>query len=169
MSQTTERPTIEERYITAYGGSEVVAAAALASIGDEKDRVKLALLLWDVTYKGKSERQKELAEKLGVRLNKQIQKQSASAQRMKGDAWKIAKEMLAWHLHGICTNCDGRGYEQIKDTPSLSNNLCNVCHGTGKRPHPREAAHVWMAAYIATLTQIAGAETMKRLRAQMEL
>lgn len=166
---TTERPSIQERYITAEGSSEVIAAAALASIGEEKDRVALALLLWDVTYKGKSERQKELADKLGVRLNKEIQKQSASAQRMKGDAWKIAKEMLAWHLHGICTTCDGRGYEQIKDTPSLSSNMCHACHGTGKRPYPREAAHTWMVDYLGSLTAIAGGEVMKRLRVSMEL
>lgn len=165
MSQTTERPTIAERYITAFCGSEVVAAAALASIGDEKDRVELALLLWDVTYKGKSERQKELAEKLGLRLKWEM----GRVKRLKGDPWKIAKEILAWHLHGICTTCDGRGYEQIKDTPSLSNNLCHACHGTGKRSYPREAAHTWMVDYLGSLTAIAGAETMKRLRVNMEL
>jgi DnaJ-class molecular chaperone len=162
---TTERPTIEEQYITAQGSQPVIAAAALASIGEEKDRVELALLLWDVTYKGKSERQKELAERLGRVLKERMQR----SKWLKGDPWKIAKEMVAWHLHGICTNCDGRGHEQIKDTPSLSNNLCNVCHGTGKRPHPREASHVWMAGYLSTLTTTAGAETMKRLRAKMDL
>lgn len=158
-------PTVDERYITARNGADVLAAASLAALGEEREQVTLALLLWDVTYKGRSEHQKQLADLLGARLNRQMDR----SRRLKGDAWKIAKEMLAWHLHGICTTCDGRGYEQIKDTPSLSSNICGVCHGTGKRPYPREAAHVWMAGYIATLTSIAGGEVMKRLSVRMEL
>lgn len=158
-------PAIDERYITARNGADVLAAASLAALGEEREQVVLALLLWDVTYKGRSEHQKQLAELLGARLNKQMDR----SRRLKGDAWKIAKEMTAWHLHGICPACDGRGYEQIKDTPSLSSNLCGVCHGSKKRPYPREAAHVWLAAYIETLTAIAAGEVMRRLNLKMEL
>lgn len=162
---TTERPSIEERYIVAEGSSEVVAAAALASIGEEKDRVAMALLLWAVTFEGKSELKHQLVERLAIHLRGKKARDS----RIRGDAWKVATEVVAWHLHGICTNCDGRGYEQIKDTPSLSNNLCHVCHGTGKRPYPREAAHVWLVGELSSLTDIAAREVMKRLATSMTL
>lgn len=165
MTETKDRPTVEERYLTANTGSEVLTAAALASIGDEREQVEIALLLWEVTYKGKSEKQTRLADLLGNRLNREKDK----TKRLKGDAWKIAKEMLAWHLHGICQRCEGRGYEKIKDTPAVSPNPCGDCHGTGKRPYPRDAAYVWMASYLGALTALAAGEVMKRLRVQMEL
>jgi hypothetical protein len=160
-----DTPAIDERYITARNGSEVLTAASLSAIGEEREQVAVALLLWEVTYQGRSEQQKHLAELLGARLNRQMGK----SKRLKGDAWKIAQEILAWHLHGICTKCDGRGYEQIKDTPSLSNNICNECHGTGKRPYPREASHIWMVAYIGSLTAIASGEIMRRLARDMSI
>ncbi|MDR7094140.1 hypothetical protein [Hydrogenophaga laconesensis] len=165
MTETKDRPTVEEQYITAEGGRPIIAAAALASIGENSKRVSLALMLWSVTYEGRSERKKELAEALGRHLNEQM----AQRRRLKGDAWKIAKEMLAWHLHGVCTECDGRKYVAIQGTPSLSDNLCPHCQGTGKRPYPREAAHSWLVGEIESLTALASGEVMKRLNERMTL
>lgn len=165
MTETTERPSIEEQYITASCAQPLIAAAALASIGESRERVALALMLWSVTHEGRSERKKDLAEALGKHMNTQM----ARTRRLKGDAWKIAREMLAWHLHGVCLECDGRGYEVIQDTPTLSDNMCSHCHGTGKRPYPREAAHVWMAGELAALTATAAGEVMRRLNVAMDL
>lgn len=164
---TTERPSIEEQYVTADGGTRVIAAAGMAAANsDEKERVRLALLLWSVTHEGKSERKKELAEALGWHLNDR----KSRSRRLKGDAWKIAREMLAWHLHGVCEACDGRGYELVAGTQRhLSDNLCPACKGTGKRAHPREAAHVWLAGELSALTALAAGEVMKRLNTRMEL
>lgn len=165
MTATTERASIEEQYITASCGQPVIAAAALASIGENRERVALALMLWAVTHEGRSERKKDLAEALGRHLNEA----KARSRRLKGDAWKIAQEMLAWHLHGVCLECDGRGYEVIQGTPSLSDNICSHCHGTGKRPYPREAAHVWLAGELSALTAVAAGEVMRRLNVRMNL
>lgn len=163
---TTERPSLEERYVTARNGSDVKTAAGMAAANsEEKDRVVLALLLWSVTYEGKTEQKRDLADKLGMHLNKRM----ARDRRLKGDAWKIAKEMLTWQLHGVCQPCEGRGYEVIKGTPSLSDNVCHHCHGTGKRPYPREAAHVWLAGELSALTSLASGELMKRLATSMQL
>jgi hypothetical protein len=163
---TTDRPSVEERYITAKNGADVKSAAGMAAANsEEKDRVVLALLLWSVTYEGKTEKKRDLADKLGMHLNKRM----ARDRRLKGDAWKIGKEMLTWHIHGTCTACDGRGYEAIQGTPSLSDNLCHHCHGTGKRPYPREAAHVWLAGELQSLTALASGEVMKRLAKSMDL
>lgn len=164
---TTERPSVEERYVTAGNGTDIKAAAGMAAVNsDEKERVRLALLLWSVTHEGKSERKKELAEALGWHLNDR----KARSRRLKGDAWKVAREMLAWHLHGVCEACDGRGYELVAGTQRhLSDNLCSKCGGSGKRPYPREAAHVWLAGELSALTALAAGEVMKRLASRMQL
>lgn len=164
---TTERPSVEERYLTAKNGADIKSAAGMAAANsEEKDRVVLALLLWSVTHEGKSERKKELSDALGRHLNDR----KARSRRLKGDAWKISREMLAWHLHGVCEACDGRGYELVAGTRRhLSDNLCTKCGGSGKRPYPREAAHVWMAGELSALTALAAGEVMKRLNTRMEL
>jgi hypothetical protein len=157
---TEARPSIAERYITADSGSEVVMAAGWVA-----QRHEMALMLWSVMYEGKTGQKHRLAELLGDHLNHQMNRD----RRLKGNAWTIAKQMLAWWCEGICTACDGRGYEVIQGTPSLSDKLCGECHGTGKRPYTREAAHVWMEAELSRMTAIAAGEVMKRLRVDMEL
>lgn len=157
------RPDIQERYITAGGPSDVVTAAGWAA--QSNATVELALMLWGVMYEGKTSQKLELATKLGNHLNARMVRDRS----LKGNAWKIAAEMLAWHLHGVCQECDGRGYMVIPDTPSLSDTLCHHCHGTGKRPYPREASHVWLAAELSRMTAIAGGEVMKRLNTSMDL
>lgn len=164
---TTDRPSVEERYLTAQNGADIKSAAGMAAANsEEKDRVILALLLWSVTFEGKTGQKRDLADKLGMHLNKRM----ARDRRLKGDAWKIGKEMLTWHLHGVCEACDGRGYEMVAGTKRhLSDNLCSKCGGSGKRPHPREAAHIWLAGELQSLTALASGEVMKRLAKSMVL
>lgn len=56
--------------------------------------------------------------------------------------WRIerpeqtALAIVAHFLDDTCRKCDGRGNEQIKDTPALSNKPCKHCHGTGKTALP---------------------------------
>ncbi|QIM51612.1 hypothetical protein [Hydrogenophaga crocea] len=150
----TDHPSITERYITANGATDVITAAGWVA-----QRHEMALMLWAVMYQGKTSQKHRLAEMLGDHLNRAKEKRKT----LKGDAWKIAREMLAWHCEGVCTACDGRGYEAIQGTPSLSDNLCSHCHGSGKRPYPRDAAHVWMEQELNQLSAIAANEMMKRL------
>lgn len=158
----SDAPSVQERYMTARNGSEVVTAAGWVAQAKQHD---LALMLWGVMYEGKTSEKLNLADKLGQHLNDRM----ARDRSLKGNAWKIAAEMLAWHLHGVCEFCDGRKYEVIQDTPSLSDNVCHHCHGTGKRPYPREASHVWMAAELSKMTAIASGELMKRLAKDLDL
>lgn len=159
---TETRPSIVERYVSADGPSDVITAAGWVAQHDDH---ALALMLWGVMYEGKSSQKHRLVEKLGDLLNRKMIHNRA----LKGNAWKIAAEMLAWHCDGVCEPCEGRKYEVIQDTPSLSDKICHHCHGSGKRPYPREAAHVWMEAELSRMTAIAAGEVMKRLRTDMEL
>lgn len=156
----TDKPSVTERYITADGAADVITAAGWVA-----QRHEMALMLWGVMYQGKTGQKHRLAELLGDYLNRAMDRD----RRLKGDAWKIAKEMLAWWSDGVCTACDGRGYEIIKGTPSLSDRMCSHCHGSGKRPYPRDAAHVWMEAELHRMSSIAASEVMKRLASSMVL
>lgn len=159
---TEARASIVERYISADGPSDVITAAGWVA---QKDTHAMALMLWSIMYEGKTSLKHRLAEMLGDHLNQRKRRDPS----LKGDAWKIAREMLAWHCEGVCEPCDGRKYEVIQNTPSLSDNVCHHCHGSGKRPYPREAAHVWMESELSKMTAIAAGEVMKRLRTDMEL
>ena len=150
----TDRPTIVERYVTADRPNDVIGAAGMAAQTHE-----MALMLWGVLYQGKTAQKHRLAELLGDHLNAAMNRD----RRLKGDAWKIARMMLAWHCEGVCNPCEGRGYEVIQNTPSLSDRVCSHCHGSGKRSYPREAAYVWMEAELSRMTAIAAGEVMKRL------
>lgn len=159
---TEVRASIVERYVSADGPSDVITAAGWVAQHDDH---ALALMLWGVMYEGKTSQKHRLAELLGDLLSRRMRHNRA----LKGDPWKIAREMLAWHCEGVCEPCDGRGYEVIQGTPSLSDNVCQHCHGSGKRPYPREASHVWLEAELSRMTAIAAGEVMKRLRVDMEL
>ena len=155
---STDRPTVVERYLTADTGSDVLTAAGWVA-----QRHTLALMLWSVMHGGQTSQKHRLAELLGDHLNRQMRRDRT----LKGDAWKIAKEMLGWYCEGTCEPCEGRGYEVIAGTPTLSDRLCSHCHGSGKRAYTRDAAHVWMEAELGRMTAIAASELMKRLAKEM--
>lgn len=167
MTEDTTKPGIQERYVTARLTSNMrvdpktsmAPADVIAAAGAAGQVVPLEILLWQVTYEGKTEAKKRLADELGELLNKRM----AVDRRLKGDAWKVASEMVAWHLHGVCPDCEGRGLEHVRGTPYLSAMVCRSCGGTGKRPYPREAAYTWMADEISRMISRAAGETMKRL------
>lgn len=151
----TDKPSVTERYVTADGAADVITAAGWVA-----QRHEIALMLWGVMYQGKTGQKHRLAELLGNELS-MAKRQD---QRLKGaDAHKVAREMLAWWCEGTCLPCDGRGYQAIQGTPSLSDNLCPHCHGSGKRSYPRDPAHVWMEAELSRLSAMAASEVMKRL------
>lgn len=159
----TDHPSITERYATADRPNDVIGAAGMAA-RSSKD-VALAVSLWGLLFGGKTINKHQVADGLAENMNRQMGRD----RRLKGDAWKIAKEMLAWWCDGVCTACDGRGYEAIQGTPSLSDNLCSHCHGSGKRPYPRDAAHIWMEQELGRLTAIGAAEVMKKLAKAIDL
>lgn len=169
----TDKPSIQERYSTARQTSDLSLdpktsmspADVLTAAGWAAQENEAAMLLWEVTYRGKSQAKHRLVEILGGSLNARMAKDRS----LKGDAWKIAAEMVAWFLHGTCRPCGGLGYERVKDAPAISNRRCTVCHGAKRAKYPRSAAHIWMDAHLGSLTAKAGGEVMKKLARSMEL
>lgn len=165
---------IQERYSVARNASnlkmkpseesnaapvDVLAAVGMASHANEE-----AIMLWDITYKGKTSSKMACIEMLSKRLDVQMMRN-----RWKGDPIRIATQVLSWHLYGACEPCGGRRYQHIKDTPSLSDKLCSSCGGTGKMRLPREDAYAWLQDCIERLISQAGGKVMQKLAIDMDL
>jgi hypothetical protein len=89
--------------------------------------------------------------------------------RWKGDPRRIAQEVVAWSLHGICQPCGGRGFELVAGTPALSGRLCKHCGGTKKIALPRTDSHDWLHDYMGRLLSQAAGQVMRRLASDMDL
>ena len=122
-------------------------------------RHQTAMLLWGVTYRGRREDINLLADIFADMLRSR----SKDPRTIKGKYRKIALTVIAWHLHGVCQHCSGRGYDVIPDSPVLSDDLCPSCGGTGKMPLPRSDAHRWLADEIGALQAMAAASVMRKL------
>jgi len=163
---------ISERYATARNTSnlamdvqtnmapfDVLTAAGMAAHASRE-----AIMLWEVTFNGKTSAKLACIEMLEKKLVGQMLRN-----RWKGDARRITQEVFAWHMHGTCQPCAGRGYEMVPGTPHLSDRLCKSCNGTRKVKLPRSDSHEWLNRYIEYLIASAGGKVMQKLASDMDL
>lgn len=163
---------IEEHYIRARHASSLKQGAntrmgavdVLAAAGCAAQDNGTALLLWSVLFQGRAKSKHALVDALAHRLGFEMR-----AKRWRGDARLIAMECVAWHLHGVCQPCGGRGYERVSGSPALSGRVCRHCGGSGKVSLPRGDAHTWLVDYMAKLTHMAGGQVMRKLASDMDL
>jgi hypothetical protein len=87
----------------------------------------------------------------------------------------LARACLAWHRDGTCKPCEGRGYQLIPGTKTLSERECPECRGSRKmqferqfRPEWRELAR-WMVSEMTRASGYAGPAAMRALAPQLEL
>lgn len=164
--------SISERYSTARNTSNLkseprtsmAAADVLAAAGMAAQSHETALMLWEVVFRGKTSAKLKVVEMLEKRLIGFMFRA-----QIDGNPRKITTEVLAWHLHGVCQPCGGRGLSVIKDTPILSDDLCKYCGGTGKIPLPRGESYSFLAAEISKLEALAGGHIMSKLAGDMDL
>lgn len=112
----------EER--TTWADADVLGAAGLAAryeplgvaltrlFADGKPEPTLAILI-EMTFK----RARTLKVKFSMR-----------------ESNDLASAVLAWYRHGTCQPCGGTGYKRIPGAPSLSEEHCGHCRGTGRLP-----------------------------------
>jgi hypothetical protein len=163
---------IQERYSTARNATNLkmktetnfAPVDILTAVGMASDASREAIMLWEVTFQGKTSAKLACVEMLSKKLAAQMIKN-----RWKGSPSRIASQVLAWHLHGTCQPCGGRRYQHIQETPSLSDKLCLSCNGTGKMRLPREDAYSWLQDYTEKLISQAGGKVMQKLAISMEL
>lgn len=146
-------------YRTTHAPSDIIGAAGMAAQDNQA-----ALTLWDVTFKGKTGAKLALVELLSNNLAGQMCRQN-----WRGDPKRITQEVVAWHLHGTCQPCGGRGHAKIINTPGQEDEPCHHCNGVGKMPLPKTDAHTWLADRMGKLQAIAAGKIMQKLATDMDL
>ena len=144
---------------TASSASDVIAAAGMAA----QDNAT-AMMLWEITFRGRTQAKLALVEVLAQDLTVYMLRS-----RLKGDPRRIAMEVLAWWLHGTCQPCGGRGLQTILGTPVLSDDLCTHCYGSGKLPLPTPEPYRWLHDRMSKLSAIAAGKVMQKLALDMDL
>ena len=86
---------------------------------------------------------------------------------------KVASKSLAYWLNDVCEECTGRGFQQVTNTPILSETECKVCRGTTKKPLACEANwRVYIEDMVDELNGMAahaGARAMKKLASEIKI
>lgn len=132
--------------------SDVLTASGLAAQDNEA-----ALLLWEVTFRGKTSSKIALMEMLSHRVTGYMLRH-----RIKGKPKAIASAALAWYM-SKCDECGGEGHQIIPGTITRSEEPCPACHGTGKLPQPNNDAFQWLVDDLARLASQASRAISKRL------
>jgi hypothetical protein len=164
--------SIAEKYSTARNTSNLkseprtsmAAADVLGAAGMAAQTHETALMLWEVAFRGKTSAKLKLVEMLEMRLTEYMNRA-----RIKSNPRRVTKEVLAWHLHGVCRPCNGLGWEVVEGSPSLSSVVCPHCNGTAKVELPRGDEYSWLADHIAKLQAYAAGQIMSKLAKDMEL
>ena len=157
VARNTSNMKSSER--TTFSASDVIAAAGLTGQQHET-----AMLLWEVTFRGKTSAKLALVDRLERDLTMHMLKTGRV-----GEPRKVSMAVLAWWLHGTCQPCGGRGYETNLGTPTLSDKVCRHCGGSGKVPIPQDAAFTWLVDRLQRFTAHAGGQVMHKLADDMEL
>ena len=89
---------------------------------------------------------------------------------------KLARKVLAWCRHGVCTDCGGTGKEVIiEPKPHLSDVDCDHCQGGGVRLFETNFSGetlgiaIWLRNEVSKHQHLAGKEAMRVIGANMDL
>jgi hypothetical protein len=151
MARNTSNLKIEGR--TTHSAADIIGAAGMARQSDNS-----ALLMLAAATSDKTSAKLALADMLEKKLADQMMRE-----RWRGSPRKIAHEVVAWHLHGTCQPCGGRGEQSIPGTPSLTGQPCNQCQGTGKVRISADGPYKWAQDYISRLISQASGQIHRKL------
>lgn len=144
---------------TLLSASDVLGAAGMAS-QEHAD----AMRLWEVAFQGKTSAKIALVEALTKPLTLFMIQRGLS-----GDPKTVAREMVAWHLHGACPVCGGEGHEVVPNTTVRYDHPCRSCNGSGKLAFPNTDAHHWLKKRMEEMQARAASTVMKKLSLEMDL
>jgi hypothetical protein len=85
----------------------------------------------------------------------------------------VAKAALKYWLNDLCPVCGGKGVKKMEFVDVLSDDPCDTCEGSGKRPmeaEPRIYHYVSaMVLVLEAMTITAGSNAMRKLASDMDL
>ena len=87
----------------------------------------------------------------------------------------IARMVLDWYRDSVCKQCGGHGFKRMTGAPTLSDQACGNCSGSGKRdfdsmfPASRLELAKWVSVELEREMGIAGPASMAMLRPRLDL
>jgi hypothetical protein len=87
----------------------------------------------------------------------------------------IARLVLDWYRDSTCKACGGHGFKRMNGAPTLSDQPCGQCAGTGRRnfdamfPKSRLELARWLAAELEREQALAGPAAMAALAPRLDL
>ena len=158
-STALEAKSLKVDPLTSFAASDVLGAAGMAAQAHSD-----AMLLWSVLFQNKTSAKLKAVDMLAKKLKYEMMRNK----EMRGSAKKIAEDVFAWHMNGTCQPCGGRGFKLINGSPSLSNEVCPVCLGTGKVKLPRGEAYTWLSNRMGLMISYAGGKVMKKIKVDLD-
>jgi hypothetical protein len=188
MQTASDRVTAAERYARAASSTDLTAHAdarcdadkliAAGWAAQDPDHA-LALGLYRMAVTGDTQGLHPLVERAAGWINAWS---SHKGRRMLARAQRIelAAQVLHWWLRPTCGYCEGRGFELVDSehedgARALSDQPCEACHGSGKRPLVREVpSHLQghakhLADKLDNLVLKVTGEMARRLRPSLDL
>jgi len=143
--------------------TDVLAAVALSS--------ELGGLLWRVKYSNDATSYGALLTSWHAIVKRKAELRTWPAEISPS---QIARLSLDHWLTDICPSCTGRGWEPVKDVPSvMSDTPCKSCNGTSKRAlQVKHAIQKYVEEMVETLENMqsrAASVAMHKLSAEMDL
>lgn len=174
----TDRPTVEESYISAAHTSNLRmvaertgAADVMVAAGWSDSRIGQALMRlaseWDGAEKRRYMSETDLIllrAKLKSLSNVLTQVTMAMGRMGIDHPEERAGPIVAFWLHQQCHTCSGLKFETIRDTPVLSGIRCKVCHGTGKGYAPDGFVGTRVLAWLDKCVSDGRSSMVRRLR-----
>ena len=85
------------------------------------------------------------------------------------DASNAVAAVVRHWLDDVCHSCNGLGYKPVIGAPMLSDEMCEVCGGSGRSKLPRtDEPALWLQDTIARMEREVAAAIMKKISADLE-
>lgn len=179
MLDNTERPNVEEMYVSAGNTSDLTVSAehqgdgdVLIAAGYLKYRLGGALMRLHSEFDAAARKRGDLTETdfrlLMGRLKSLTAVLEAAAQQ--AALWQAARPealalaVTAWWLDKTCRHCAGRKFQVAPGSPALTAKLCRHCQGTGEIRLPGGEMGKKLARFMDESVERARASMKKRLR-----
>ena len=85
------------------------------------------------------------------------------------DASNAVVAVVRHWLDDVCHSCNGLAYKPVIGAPMLSDEMCEVCGGSGRSKLPRtDEPALWLQDTIARMEREVAAAIMKKISADLE-
>jgi hypothetical protein len=144
VTSNPDKPGVRERLVNAFQSSDLSIESGVRKDSDflialglaQQNGRRVSGSLLRITMEGRQADYRS-ARQAVVEMTKRINDERCW--RLSGPNCRLVGELaLAHYIFPMCHHCEGRKFDLIPGTRSLSATPCQACHGTGERPIQRK-------------------------------